>query len=112
MSWWPRSSGATPEVIHENYEPVSLADVYAIFAYYLRHRGEVEDYLAEQERLGAELQARIEAIDRPTACAPNCSRDWTSDDPVRHRRTHRAGVDRRASARVRGDRHRRVQDVG
>lgn len=57
--------GDSPEAVHENYESVSLADVYAIFAYYLRHRGEVEDYLAEQERLGAELQARIEAIDPP-----------------------------------------------
>ena len=57
--------GDSPEAVHENYESVSLADVYAIFAYYLRHRGEVGDYLVEQERLGVELQARIEAVDPP-----------------------------------------------
>jgi uncharacterized protein (DUF433 family) len=57
--------GKTPEAIHSDYETVSLADVYAVFAYYLRHRSEVEAYLAEQVRLGAELQARIEASDPP-----------------------------------------------
>ena len=53
--------GKTPEAIHDGYETVSLADVYAIFTYYLRHRAEVEAYLAEQEREGAEVQERIEA---------------------------------------------------
>ena len=53
--------GRTPEAIHEGYETVSLADVYAIFTYYLRHKPEVEAYLDEQEREGAEIQARIEA---------------------------------------------------
>lgn len=57
--------GMTPESIHDAYETVALADAYAIFAYYLRHRGEVEAYLAEQVREGAEIQARIEANDRP-----------------------------------------------
>lgn len=53
--------GKTPEAVHDSYETVSLADVYAIFTYYLRHRAEVEAYLAEQEREGAEIQERIEA---------------------------------------------------
>lgn len=53
--------GKTPEAVHDAYQTVSLADVYAIFAYYLRHRVEVEAYIAEQEREGAEIQARIEA---------------------------------------------------
>jgi uncharacterized protein (DUF433 family) len=52
--------GKTPEAIHDAYETVSLGDVYAIFTYYLRHRVEVEAYLAEQEREGAEIQERIE----------------------------------------------------
>lgn len=43
---------------------MALADVYAIFAYYLRHRAVVETYLAEQVREGAEIQARIKANDR------------------------------------------------
>jgi uncharacterized protein (DUF433 family) len=57
--------GKTPESIHDAYQTVSLADVYAIFAYYLRHRAEVEAYLAEQEREGADIQFRIEANDPP-----------------------------------------------
>ena len=57
--------GESPEAVHENYETVSLGDVYAIFSYYLRHRVEVEGYLAEQTRLGAELQERIEEIYPP-----------------------------------------------
>lgn len=53
--------GKTPEAIHDSYQAVSLGDVYAIFTYYLRHRSEVEAYLAEQEREGAEIQAQIES---------------------------------------------------
>lgn len=53
--------GKTPEAVRDSYETVSLADVYAIFTYYLRHRAEVEAYLAGQEREGAEIQERIEA---------------------------------------------------
>ena len=54
-------SGKTPESIHDAYETVSLADVYAIFAYYLRHRTEIEVYLAEQERKGTQIRAQLEA---------------------------------------------------
>lgn len=53
--------GRTPETIHDSYGTVSLADVYAIFTYYLRHRAEVEAYLTEQERQGTQIQERIEA---------------------------------------------------
>jgi uncharacterized protein (DUF433 family) len=52
--------GRTPEAIHDAYDTVSLADIYAVLAYYLRHRAEVEAYLAEQDREAAEIQARIE----------------------------------------------------
>jgi uncharacterized protein (DUF433 family) len=57
--------GKTPEAIHEGYETVSLADVYAILTYYLRHRAEVEEYLAEQQLIGEEVRARIEALYPP-----------------------------------------------
>ncbi|WP_436698303.1 DUF433 domain-containing protein [Nocardioides sp. BYT-33-1] len=52
--------GESPEAIHDDHEIVPLADVYAIFSYYLRHRAEVEAYLSEQLRLGSELQTRLE----------------------------------------------------
>jgi uncharacterized protein (DUF433 family) len=37
--------GASAETIAEQYPALELADVYAVIAYYLRHRAEVEDYL-------------------------------------------------------------------
>ncbi len=52
--------GKTPEAIHDAFETVSLADVYAVFTYYLRHRVDVEAYLAEHERRADEIQASIE----------------------------------------------------
>ncbi len=52
--------GATAEEIVQDYQPVSLPDVYAVIAYYLRHRSEVEEYLAKRERDHAELRRQIE----------------------------------------------------
>ena len=57
--------GESPESIHESYDNVALVDVYAVLAYYLRHRAEVEAYLAEQEREGTEIQAFIESVYPP-----------------------------------------------
>lgn len=57
--------GESPEAIHDDYETVPLADVYAIFSYYLRHRAEIETYLVEQLRQGTETQARIEEMYPP-----------------------------------------------
>lgn len=53
--------GESPEAIHESFDTVALVDVYAVLAYYLRHRGDIEVYLRERERQGHEVQARIEA---------------------------------------------------
>lgn len=41
---------------------ISLADAYAIFTYYLRHREEVDACIAQQEHQGAEVRERLEAI--------------------------------------------------
>ncbi|MDR2454380.1 MAG: DUF433 domain-containing protein [Bifidobacteriaceae bacterium] len=53
--------GRTPEAVHEAYETVSLADVYAVFSYYLRHRPAVEAYLAQHAREAAQVRQRVEA---------------------------------------------------
>jgi uncharacterized protein (DUF433 family) len=53
--------GATPEEIAQDYSEVPLADVYAVIAYYLRHRAEVEDYLERRAREHAELRREIES---------------------------------------------------
>ena len=52
--------GATPETIVQRYSTLALSDVYAVIAYYLRHRGEIEGYLARREQTAKEVRGRIE----------------------------------------------------
>ncbi len=52
--------GATPETIVHRYPTTTLADVYAVIAYYLRHHAEIEGYLADRERLAGEVRQRVE----------------------------------------------------
>lgn len=44
--------GSTAEHIVECYDSLSLAEVYEAIAFYLRHREEVDAYLAEREAQG------------------------------------------------------------
>jgi uncharacterized protein (DUF433 family) len=53
--------GATPETIAQRYPTATLPDIYAVIAYYLRHRGDVEAYLAERERRAKKVRQRIES---------------------------------------------------
>jgi uncharacterized protein (DUF433 family) len=43
-------AGATVEELTERFDVLTAADVHAVLAYYLRHRDEVDRYLAEQAR--------------------------------------------------------------
>jgi uncharacterized protein (DUF433 family) len=58
--------GADPESIVRGYPTLQLADVYAAIAYYLRHDGEVKEYLRRREREAAELRREIEAAQGPS----------------------------------------------
>lgn len=53
--------GATPETIVQRYSTLSLPDVYAVIAYYLRHRAEVEEYLSRREQKAEEVRRRLES---------------------------------------------------
>ena len=53
--------GATPEVIAQRYPSAALADIYAVVAYYLRHRADIDTYLAEREHKAQEVRHRIES---------------------------------------------------
>jgi len=48
-------NGATPEQIAQDYDAVSLSDIYATVTYYLHHQKEVDQYLADRERQSQEL---------------------------------------------------------
>lgn len=53
--------GATAETIVQRYPTLALGDVYAVIAYYLRHRREAEDYLAQRQQKAEEVRQRLEA---------------------------------------------------
>jgi uncharacterized protein (DUF433 family) len=53
--------GADPEGIVHGYPTLHLADVYAVFAYYLRHQAEVDQYLQVRCEDAARLRQEIEA---------------------------------------------------
>ncbi len=57
-------NGMTPEEMIRAYDTLRLADVYAVIAYYLRHRDEVQAYLKRRAEEAEILQAKIEA-ERP-----------------------------------------------
>jgi uncharacterized protein (DUF433 family) len=53
--------GATPETIAQRYPSVALGDIYAVVAYYLRHREDIESYLTDREQQAREVRQRIES---------------------------------------------------
>jgi uncharacterized protein (DUF433 family) len=54
-------AGESPEAIADTYDVVTPADVYAVVAYYLRHKPAVDAYLADRERQAEDIRRRIEA---------------------------------------------------
>lgn len=42
--------GATAEEIAQRYSSLSLADVYQVIGYYLRHRAEMDAYVVERDQ--------------------------------------------------------------
>jgi uncharacterized protein (DUF433 family) len=50
--------GATPETIVQRYSTLALPDVYSVITYYLRHRKEIEGYLARREQQAKEMEGR------------------------------------------------------
>lgn len=52
--------GDSPEQIVDSYDVLSLADVYAVIAYYLKHRPSVDTYLQEQSQASRQVFKDIE----------------------------------------------------
>ena len=54
-------AGATAEEIVQQYPSVDLASVYAVIAYVLDHRAEVDAYVADRRNAADRLRGEIEA---------------------------------------------------
>ncbi len=52
--------GASAEEIALRFESLELPDIHAAIAYYLNHRAELDEYLAERAERAAELRGKIE----------------------------------------------------
>lgn len=52
--------GDTPEEIAQNFPTISVADAYAVIAYYLQHQAVVDAYLAERRQRRAAQRAAVE----------------------------------------------------
>lgn len=53
--------GATAEEIAQQYPSVSLADIYQVIGYYLRHSAELESYFARRQRDAGETRRANES---------------------------------------------------
>jgi hypothetical protein len=67
------AEGATAEEIAQEYPSVSLADVYQVIAYSLRHTSEVEAYLARRRQEIREARVANESKCRRTVSVIDCS---------------------------------------
>ena len=56
--------GATAEAIAQRYPTTTLAEIYSVIAYYLRHRDEVKGYLQVRDEQAKRVRERIEANQR------------------------------------------------
>jgi uncharacterized protein (DUF433 family) len=53
--------GDSPEQIVDSFDVLSLAEVYAVIAYYLNHREEVDEYIRQQDLAAEQVYRKIEA---------------------------------------------------
>jgi uncharacterized protein (DUF433 family) len=56
--------GSTPEQIVQDYDALSLAQVYGVVHYYLTHRKTLDAYLKTQDRLDKKLRHELQAEHR------------------------------------------------
>jgi uncharacterized protein (DUF433 family) len=59
-------AGATAEEIVQQYPSLALADVYSVIAYYLRHRSDVQMYLAERHQHATRVREENERRHDPS----------------------------------------------
>jgi uncharacterized protein (DUF433 family) len=54
-------SGESPEAIAEDFDTISLAEVYAAIGYYLRHQKQLDAYLAKRDAEADAMQREAES---------------------------------------------------
>jgi uncharacterized protein (DUF433 family) len=57
--------GESPAAIVEMYSTLELADVFAVIAYYLTHRADVDEYLRQCDEKAEAVRRKIESSERP-----------------------------------------------
>jgi uncharacterized protein (DUF433 family) len=57
--------GKSPQEIVQMYGTLDIGDVYAVVAYYLAHRAEVDEYLRHCDEQAEAIRRKIEASQRP-----------------------------------------------
>ena len=63
--------GDSPEAIHEGFDVLPLNDIYAVIAYYLAHREELDVYLKRREEEAENIRQEVEARYTPQQKAFN-----------------------------------------
>ena len=61
--------GATPETIVQSYDTLSLPDVYAVLAYCLTHREEIDEYMRRCEAEASAVLRRVQATHTDQSCS-------------------------------------------
>jgi uncharacterized protein (DUF433 family) len=59
-------NGDTPEEIAQNYDALSLSEIYQTIGYYLAHQASLDAYLARRSEERAALRQEVEAQYDPT----------------------------------------------
>jgi len=54
--------GDSPEQIARSFDVLKLEDVYAVIAYYLSHRADVDAYIRQVNEAGEELRRKLETL--------------------------------------------------
>jgi uncharacterized protein (DUF433 family) len=57
--------GETPESIVDSYSTLKLGDVYAVIAYYLAHRDEIDAYVRDADEKTERIRQEVEANNTP-----------------------------------------------
>jgi uncharacterized protein (DUF433 family) len=74
--------GDSPETIHDSFDVLPVNDIYAVIAYYLGHRAELDAYLKRREEEGERIRQEIEA-------------NYTPEQRARHERLRKLAEEKR-----------------